>query len=132
MNQTNPDSLSIHVTEDCGNAPRKIVIRDFNIAYARSDYDYVLEQLTDDVVWQMVGDRTIRGKQDVALMLQQTTDFAPSALHLTNIITHGRTAAANGILTLADSSLSFCDVYIFNSAGKQGKIKEITSYVIAD
>jgi hypothetical protein len=52
-------------------------------------------------------------------------------LNISNIMTHGSTGAANGILIFENNkSYAFCDVYIFSSAAKNAKIKEITSYVI--
>lgn len=54
-------------------------------------------------------------------------------LQIQNIITHGSTGAVNGFFVFDDhSSLSFCDVYTFTSAGKSAKVKEIVSYRVVE
>ena len=40
----------ITVNADCGNAPKKQILLDLNIAYARADIDAILENLSDDIV----------------------------------------------------------------------------------
>ena len=56
----------IFCEEDCGNAPKKAILRDFNIAIANKDLDYLLEWISDDVVWNKVGQSTATGKAQVA------------------------------------------------------------------
>lgn len=126
------DELKIICQEDCGNAPKKLVLRDFNIAFAKCDADFILESISEEVVWNMIGDKCIFGKDNMSKELNELTNKAVE-LHLNNIITHGKTGAVNGTLKFGNGkSYSFCDVYLFSSAGKNAKIKEITSYVIEE
>lgn len=53
-------------------------------------------------------------------------------LELYNIITHGYIASVNGVVITGNKAYNFCHVYRFIGAGKNAKIKEITSYIIAD
>lgn len=54
-----------------------------------------------------------------------------TALTLHTVITHGDTAAVDGVIMLENGeSYAFCDVYRFRGASKTAKVKEITSYVI--
>lgn len=124
------DELKIVCAEDCGNAPKKTLLRDFNIAFARCDIDFILEHTTPDIIWQIVGDRIIRGQAQFADVLRQLQNNKATEIRLHNIITHGTTASANGILIFGEKRCAFCDVYRFNSAAKSGKIKTITSYAI--
>lgn len=125
------DNLKIVCLEDCGNAPKKLLLRDFNIAFARGDVDTIVQNISDDVCWEMIGDKRLEGIRSVTEELEQMKEFKATELHLTSIITHGATASADGILHFPDGSrYAFSDVYRFTSAGKQAKIKEIRSYVI--
>lgn len=127
----NPDDLKIICDEDCGNAPKKELLKEFNIAFAKNDIDLIVEDVTDDVTWNIIGDKRIQGKDDFTVALRQMNHGKAVELHISNIITHGKTASTNGILKFSHKkSSAFCDVYVFSSAGKDAKIKEITSYVI--
>jgi hypothetical protein len=123
--------LKIHVEEDCGNAPKKIVLRDFNIAFAKNDRDFLLANITDNMRWTMVGDKVVEGKEQFTAALEQMAQRTASELTLANILTHGKVGAVDGTLTLKDGSrYGFCDVYQFSSNAKDAKIKALTSYVI--
>ena len=123
--------LKIHVEEDCGNAPKKIVLRDFNIAFAKHDRDFLLANITDHVRWTMVGDKVVEGKEHFSQALEQMAQREAVELTLVNILTHGASGAVDGTIMLKDGSrYDFCDVYQFSSNAKDAKIKAITSYVI--
>lgn len=122
---------TITVSEDCGNAPKKCLLRDFNVAFAETNVDFILDNVSDDVEWTIVGDQEIRGKSDFATVVEQMTDVDVVELTIDHIITHGATAAVNGTLQLASGQAhAFCDVYEFSRHGKNAKIQTMTSYVI--
>ncbi|ALX48886.1 hypothetical protein [Lentibacillus amyloliquefaciens] len=128
----NTDSLyadiKIVCAEDCGNSPKKALLKEVTAAFAVSDTDIVSENFAGNVVWEVVGDKSIDGKTDV-IGSMKNNDVAE--LHITNIITHGKTGAVNGtIINEEGKSVAFCDVYTFTGAGKKAKINEIMSYVI--
>ena len=117
--------------EDCGNAPKRIQIRDLNIAFAKGESDAVLEELTDNVIWEYVGDRRLEGKEAVADALQKEERTPKAEMVIFTIMTHGNVGGANGTITLKNGkTYSFSHVYKFSSAAKNAKIKEILSYVI--
>ena len=64
--------VKITVGEDCGNAPKKELLRDFNIAFVKGDVDHLLQNITDDIQWTMVGDTLLEGKEQVTKMLEKT------------------------------------------------------------
>lgn len=121
--------VQVYSPVDCGNAPRKQVLKDFNVAFARGDVQAILVMLHDEIVWHMIGDRTLQGKEAVAAVLREMQDEECTELHIHHIITHGSEAALNGTMTMKDGRrYAFCDVYVFAGFSKSAKIKEITSY----
>jgi hypothetical protein len=122
--------LKITVGEDCGNAPKKELLRDFNIAFVKGDVDPLLHNITDDICWTMVGDRLFEGKEQVTKMMEEARKTNPTELTINNIITHGNTGAVDGVIKLENgTTYAYCDIYRFGSA-KNVKIKEISSYII--
>lgn len=122
--------IQIICDEDCGNSPKKQLLKDFNIAFARNDVGFILENITDNVKWNLIGDKIIQGRGNFSEELEQMNSIGAIELEITNILTHGNTGAAHGILRFENQSYAFCDVYIFSSSAKNAKIKEITSYNI--
>jgi len=47
--------------EDCGNAPKKLLLKELNIAFARGDSEKILSFVTDDIVWEIVGEKRLKG-----------------------------------------------------------------------
>ena len=119
------------VPDDCGNSPRKALIKDINVAFAENDAEFVLDHLTDDAVMEMVGDERIEGKTSIREALEQMADMETVEMVVEHVITHGKTAAANGTMKLAGGDqFGFCDVYVFDGHGKNAKIEKLTSYVV--
>ena len=130
MTQQNTE-LKVICEEDCGNAPRKAQLRDFNIALACVNIEEILNYLTDNIVWHMVGQRKIEGRQAVAEFLKQIEDFPACELKIDNILTHGTDCAATGQLTFPDGKVvDFGYFYIFAGHAKHKKIKLIKSFVV--
>lgn len=118
--------------EDCGNAPKKALLRDFHVAFAEYDESFILESVADDIQWRVIGDVEVQGKEELIRMLEQMQEEETAELIIDNIITHGNTASVNGSAKMANGeAYAFCDVYRFSGYGKNAKIKEMTSYVIA-
>lgn len=125
------NGVVVKCTENCGNSPKKQLLRDLAIAFVEGNHDFCLEWLRDDLVWTIVGKEQLIGtasfinKQDYVMTLK------PTKLHIEHIITHGNIASLNGTLTFKDqSSIDFCHVFQFGGFGKTAKIKKITSYII--
>lgn len=123
--------IKINVKDDCGNAPKKLVLRDFNIAFAKGDAAFLIENVTDDIEWRVVGERSIRGIDAFSNAVHEMASELPSELTIETIITHGTDCAVDGVLRFPSGEMyAFCDVYRFNNFSKKAKIKRITSYVI--
>ncbi len=133
MNVEKPQSLKVDCLKDCGNAPKKVLLKELTVALAMRDYTGMSENLADDIRWQIAGHKSFFGKEDLKEALNKNTSKAIIQLHIQNIITHGSSGAVNGFFVFEDqSTLSFCDVYSFTSAGKSAKVKEIMSYRIEE
>lgn len=123
--------MDISIPDDCGNSPRKRFIADFNRAFAEVDVDFVLDHVSDDIVWEMVGDKEVNGKTAMRGLMVSMMAGKASSLVLHSVITHGRAAAANGELHYpGEETISFCDVYAFTKT-TGNTVKRITSYAIS-
>ncbi len=123
----------ITVEERCGNSPRKQFLKEFYVAFAKADIEDIRSRLTDDIRLTVVGDVTVNGKQDVTDLLTGMLDEELTEIRVDNIITHGYTAAANGVLRAANGDThAFCEVFTFDGATKTADIEAIDSYVIEE
>jgi ketosteroid isomerase-like protein len=109
-------------------------IRKFNTAFENADTDFILDSLTDDLVWTIVGSDTRHGKSTFADELKKGEGARPPQLTIHNIITHGDSGVMNGIVKVFDPSgesktYAVCDIYRFRGF-KNPKIREITTYMI--
>lgn len=131
MLDTNSDNLIVKCTEDCGNAPKKQMLKDFTVALAKNDIVSCLEWVREDIVWEIIGEQKINGIDEYEQKLIDMKERNVKELQIENIITHGNTCSVNGTLIFNDlQSIAFCDVYNFAGFGKNAKIKRITSYII--
>jgi hypothetical protein len=124
--------VMITVHEDCGNAPKKLFLKDFLVAAVSNDSAFVDRNTIDNIRWDLVGDRCISGKQDVLTELQLSRSDGVAELIINTIVTHGYHGAANGFLKFKDGkTVAFCDIYQFRASTNNAPIKAITTYAIA-
>ncbi|MCY4021276.1 MAG: nuclear transport factor 2 family protein [Chloroflexi bacterium] len=122
--------LKVSVNADCGNAPKKLLLRDLNIAFARADVEGILDKFTEDIRWRIIGEADLRGKAAVREALEKMQNVLASELVIHSIITQGREGAVNGVITMEQGgSVAFCDVCQFASAAGK-KIKLMKSYAV--
>jgi ketosteroid isomerase-like protein len=126
--------VEIFCKEDCGNAPKKILLKALTSAFARGTAQReLLPLLSEEVVWEFPGADSIQGKDSVAAMLAQAAASGNKAskLEIENIITHGKAGSVNGTISMADGKqYAFCDIYLWSSASAKSPIKKITSFNI--
>lgn len=118
--------MKLVIPSDCDNAPKHRIIRDLNIAFAKGDVDALKANFHNDITWEMIGDRVLTGIQEVTDFLLSIKENKATALELKQILTHGKHAAASGILTFNNNKVYFHDFYEFSSAGSS-LIKKINS-----
>lgn len=124
------DKLKVSAPDDCGNAPRKVILKNFNIAFVTKNEGELLDFIADQIVWNIVGDEVVEGKEQFMRKLDDLHQDEVTELELYKVITHGYEAAAHGKVTGTSRSYDFCHVYRFAGASKTAKIREITSYII--
>ena len=108
----------ITVQPDCGNAPRKLFLKDFNSALANGDIDFITANISEKINWEIIGQSSVTGKEDYLKALPRHQLWEVKELVINTIITHGPDASVSGEITTADKSkFAFCDVYKFKGAG---------------
>ncbi|MDZ7717258.1 MAG: nuclear transport factor 2 family protein [Balneolaceae bacterium] len=123
-------SIKVIVEEDCGNAPNKILLRDFKTAFVNKDLDALSNYVTNNITWQIMGEKKIKGIDNFKKYLDGMDSTTITELELNHIITNGKSCAMEGIIRRKDRpNNSFSEVYKLRG-GKNPAIKEMTSYVI--
>ena len=118
----------IIISEDCGNSPKNIFVQELTIALGSGDVSSVLNRVTDDIRWNIVGERVIQGKDHLAEALEKENKVVELTVH--HIATHGRAGAVDGRMKFKSGKThAFCNIYEFSNA-KGIAIKEIISYRI--
>lgn len=116
--------------DNCGNSPKSLFLKQFNIDFAEGNVEALLASVTDDIVWRMVAEgKVIEGIGHFTAVTQKLAAHPAQRLTFDQIITHGKAGSVNGELTAADGkTYAFCDVYTFRNT-KGDQIKSITSYL---
>jgi hypothetical protein len=119
------------VGEDCGNSPKNLFLVKLTTAFAKSDVDYILSNVTEDIRWNIVGDQLIEGKDDFAEALKRLKASKLEQVTIQHTVTHGKAGAVDGVTKSKNGLIyAFCDVYEFGNT-KGTNVKEITSFVVA-
>lgn len=110
-------------------------LKKFNDAFVQNDINYIIDSTTSDIVWTMVGDKTIRGKEDLAVSMNEMKDTSGLEINVNAMIIDGDQAAVDGTMSFEDKAgnrktFGFCDLYKFRNEGEL-KISELRSYIIA-
>lgn len=120
----------VTISEDCGNSPKNIFVQELTIAFAKGDSTFILNSVTDDIRWNIVGDILIEGKDHLAEALEQIKNNKATQLTILHIATHGKSGAADGKIKFKNGkTIGFCNVYEFSNS-KGTSVREITSYEI--
>src|SRR5688572_22466224 len=98
-------NVTITVHEDCGNSPKNLLLRDFNIAAAKGDLSFVAQHIADDVIWRLyepAGQKHIQGKENVIREYKDNLVIVPVRFSIDTVISHGKTGAVNGTIVAED------------------------------
>ena len=118
------------ISEDCGNSPKNILVQELTIALGKGNTKFLLKNVTDDVRWNILGDKVIQGKDRFAEALEESKNDPALELTIHHVATHGKAGAVNGTTKFKNNKTrAFCNVYEFSNA-KGTSVREITSYVI--
>lgn len=122
--------MKLIVPKGCDNAPRKQVVIEFTVALVMRDNDVIKKYVNESIVWdQLQENRKVEGLNSFITAIQNEKNNNINVLEIYQVITHGKFASINGVISLANGTkINFCDVYTFSNAAKSGKVKEIKSY----
>ena len=125
-----PNEMKLMIPNGCDNAPRKKVVIDFMVAILKKQNDIIKEFADEAIIWyQLKDNKKIEGQSLFIIMLIEENKEIVDCLEIYQVITHGKFASINGVISLANGvKIDFCDVYMFSNAAKSGKVKEIKSY----
>lgn len=109
-------------------------IKTFNEAFSRNDLDFILDNMTNDVEWNFIGEKTMKGKDAVKEFMEPMKNIETLEMELQQIIARDGTAAANGRMKIKEltgeiKSFGFADFYELEGSTNP-KIKRMTSYVV--
>lgn len=114
---------------DCGNAPRRAIIRDFVLALYEKNVEHLSNILSDRIEWHVVGAASLRGPDAVVSWVQQSE--VVNRLEFHTILTHGREGGADGEIRTVDGKVfGFAHVFLFAGAAKTAKLTLVRSYLV--
>ena len=122
--------MKINIDPLCEITPQQQRIKELTVLFASYEVEQLKTNFASDIVWHLVSDQPIKGKDNFANALLQMKGNKVKALTIHHIITHRKTAAIHGIMNMKDgNAYGFSDFYEFES-DELAKIKSITSYVL--
>jgi hypothetical protein len=122
--------MKVVIGKDCGNSPKNIFIQELTIALTKGDLRSVLDRVTNDIRWNLVGDRVVQGKDPLVEALKEKKNDKTVELILDHVATHGKAGAVDGRIRFRNKNTQgFCHVYEFSNA-KGNAVNEIISYII--
>lgn len=112
----------------------KEIVGKVNEAFLNGNFEGFLNYCADDVVWTIVGDRTVKGKENIRQWMKSMAEEYPEPPKFTvaePVISEGDFVAARGDMTMKDKEgklgqYSYCDIYRFRNE----RIVELTSFVV--
>jgi len=112
-------------------ADRKAIVEKINDAFAEINLEKVLSFCTEDLVWTMVGDTSVKGKEAIRKWIASMNPQPPQ-LMIHQIVADSDVVIARGDMIMRDSkggsahTYSFCDVYRFEG----DQVVELIAFVI--
>ena len=103
-------------------------------AFSRHDFEASYPYLTEDIRWNIVGERLVEGKEEVIVVCREsaayltgvTTDFVKFRTVVTDDCVVVDSVAEYTDKEDKTSHVASCDIYDFTN----GKVSEITSYTV--
>ncbi len=118
------------IREDCGNSPKNNLLQKFTISLAKRDARSILDSVTNDIKWNIVGSQTIEGRESLAGFLDRLKSSPVASLTIQHAASHGKAETVDVNQRLKNGALlTFCNFYEFGNT-KGTMLSEITSYVI--
>ncbi|NJW53351.1 nuclear transport factor 2 family protein [Salinimicrobium oceani] len=113
---------------------REKFLREVIRAYTEGDSKFFMDHITDDICWEIVGERYIGGKSEFQEVLEQMQEMPSMEIDVENIIINDHYGIVEGVVKSRNrlgqkKHFGFCDIYRFKE-GTHPAIQNIKSYVI--
>ena len=107
----------------------KVILEKIYAACAKCDKEAFLSYLTDDVIWTIIGDENLVGKEAIRQFMLPTGLDVP-IFSVENIIAEGDFAMGHGNMQMKGEDrmtvpYAYCDIYQF----KSDKVSKMTTFV---
>ena len=112
-------------------ADRKAIVEKINAGFAENNLERVLSFCTEDFVWTMVGDTTVKGK-DAIRKWMASMNPEPPQFTIQQVVAEGDVVIARGDMMMKNSkeqnphAYSFCDIYRFEG----DRVADLTVFAI--
>lgn len=105
-----------------------------NDAFLKGDADYIINRVAEDVVWELVGETTLKGKEEIRKMLEPMRGVKIEEHHTETILTQGNQAIVQGTMVMPDGNgnkinYAFCDMYSFKDETSE-QIQVLKAFII--
>ena len=110
---------------------RKEIVQRINEGFAENNLEKVLSFCTDDLTWTMVGDTTVRGKDQIRKWMASMDPPQPQ-FTIQQTVADGDFVITRGDMMMPEKKseppipYTFCDIYRFDG----DKVAELTAFVI--
>lgn len=109
-------------------------LREVNKAFQDGDKEFLLNSITDDFCWNIVGEKLVGGRSEFSEAIEQMNTTPTMKIQVKNVIVNKQDAIVEGIVIAHNRKnqkkyFSFCDVFTLANT-KEPKIRKMRSYVI--
>ncbi len=108
----------------------KDIINSIIESFESNDVESVLNQMTDDVEWQMIGDKTISGKDEMRKFFADNGDMKMISSTKNHTIIDGDHVAVDGEVQCSKNGevtdMYYCDIYQLENE----QVKKMISYIV--
>ena len=108
----------------------KEIINSIIDSFENNEVEAILNHMTDDVEWQMIGDKTISGKDDMRKFFADNKDMKMISSTKKHIIIDGDHVAVDGEVQCSKDGevmdMYYCDIYELENE----LVKKMTTYII--
>lgn len=110
---------------------KKGFIERMNEAFASCDLDFLMESVTDDIEWDIVGENKLSGIDEFRETLEKMKKSGPMEITVNEIILEKDKAVVEGIVRLKNPGkkrkYAFCDIYVLKK--NANKVRELRTYL---
>ncbi|MCG9972403.1 nuclear transport factor 2 family protein [Christiangramia crocea] len=112
---------------------RKEFVKKINEAFAKCDTKFIADNVTDDIQWKIVGEKTISGRHAFENALGRMKLGGPMQITVVDFISGKDKTVVEGIVEIKIEpgkikEYAFCDIYVFKDSDTT-KFKELRTYI---